>query len=679
MINFSSLAKPFEKTDNSYRLHETIKTTEKIPNIQLPFRVTNNNNDKASVDEVSSDRENKKVVSLTTGFSIRRNPNNTNNPYTLTVITRPFDKFYNQHRDATKFNERPVNTFSNEDFSGREISIESQEDTIINPDPSESSLRRKDASPEFVSQEDDQPIYVRPVTPKLTVKQTKPRIKLAPTTTPSTTKYYLKTVIKRPAPFGANEESKEDSTENTINTDVLIETGLQNARANGHTNFKVNDTVLSDFPKWDQYGTSDKLFQKPTVSPYRALDNLRSVYDNKEVLKDYTTSTTSTTLYTTPAPREFINKNVATEGRIPKSYYSYSVVDEEIPDHTTEVLSGTVKNIIKAFLNTIASPAPRPRPVLSFTSTTPSISTTQQPEEKVVNIGFQKRTQMYVDEKPLRNNVKRLQIITEPTPIRFVSPSIDTLRFSERDNDNGQDFSSTTSTTRTTTNIPFVYNSPLTTSFNKQSSIESGFHNTPAKLPQQSKFNVFVLNKPEPTEDSYKSSENSRKFQNLLTDKPSTVQSLYDSVPYSNDDNEVTRPTKPNPEISIIPTEIEWNRPINKIPEIATTTSTTKSTTIKVPLTSTAKSLSFPTRASRVNPAIKLAATNPGGGRRSYQSSSKCSSDNSLQANPKCNEIKYQRYYTPASSLSSLTVLILTYGRWRLRLLKSLLSASPSN
>lgn len=649
MINFSSLAKPFEKTDNSHRLHETLTSTEKIPNFRLPFHVTNNTDNEASVGEVSSNRENEKVASLTTGFSIRRNPNNTNNPYTLTVITRPFDKYNNaQHRDATKFNERPVNTFTNEDISGRDTSIESQEDTIITPDlSSERSMRRKDSNSEFVSQEDDQPIYVRPVKPNLVVKQTKPRIKLTPTTSPSTTKYYLKTVIKRPAPFGANQESKEDSTENTINTAVLIETGLQNARTNGNLNYEVNDTIYSNSPKWDQYSSSEELFDKPTVSPYRALDNLRSVYDKKEVLQDYTTSTTSTTLYTTSAPKNFINKNVGTEEITPKSYYSYRIVDEEIPDHTTEVLSGTVKNIIKAFLNNLASPAPRPRPVLDFTSTTPLISTTRQPEEKVVNIGFQKKIPTYTDEKPLRNYVKRLQIITEPTFSRFGSPSVDNLRISGRDNDNRQDFSSTTSTPTTTISPPIVYQNPVTRPFIKQSSIDSDFHNTPAKVPLQSKFNIFIINKPEPPEDSNKPLENSRKFQNLLTDKPSTVQSLYDSVSYNNEDNEVTRPTKSNPEISITPTEIEWNRPTNKIPEIATTTSTTKSTTVRVPLTSTTKIISFPTRATRINPAIKLAATNPGGGRRSYQSSSKCSSDNSLQANPKCNEIKYQRYYTP--------------------------------
>lgn len=649
MINFSSLAKPFEKTDNSYRLHETLTSTEKIPNFRLPFRVTNNTDNETSVGEISSNRENKKkVVSLTTGFSIRRNPNNTNNPYTLTVITRPFDKYNNaQHQDATTFNEKPVNTFSNEDISDRQISIQSQEDTIINPDlSSESSLRRKDSNSEFLSQEEDQPIYIRPVKPKLVVKQIKPRIKLTPTTSP-TTKYYLKTVIKRPAPFGGNQESKEDSTENTINTDLLIETGLQNTRINSNINFEVNNTVNSNSPKWDQYSSSEEIFDKPTVSPYRALDNLRSVYDKKEVLQDYTTSTTSTTLYTTRAPKKIKEKSVGPEEITPKSYYSYRIVDEEIPDHTTEVLSGTVKNIIKAFFNNIASPAPRPRPVLDFTSTTPLFSTTSQPEEKVVNIGFQKKTPMYADEKPLRNNVKRLQIITESAPPRFVSPSIDTLRISERDNDNRQDFSSTTSTTTTTLSTPTVYQNPVITPFIKQSSIDTDVHTASAKPPLQSKFNIFIINKPEPSEDSYEPSENSQKFQNLLTDKPSTIRSLYESVSYNNDDNEVTRPTKPNREISITPTEIEWNRPTNKIPEIATTTSTTKSTTVRVPMTSTTKSLSFPTRASRVNPAIKLAATNPGGGRRSYQSSSKCSSDNSLQANPKCNEIKYQRYYTP--------------------------------
>lgn len=647
MINFSSLAKPFEKTDNSYRLHETLTSTEKIPNFRLPFRVTNNTDNETSVGKVSLNRENKNVVSLTTGFSIRRNPNNTNNPYTLTVITRPFDKHNNaQYRESTKFSERPVNTFSNEDISGRELSIESQEDTILYPYPSsERSMRRKDSSSEFVNQDDDQPIYVRPVEPKLVAKQSKPRIKLTPTTSPSTTKYYLKTVIKRPAPFGANQELKEDSTENTINTDALIETGLQNVRTNGNINFDVNDTINTNSPKWDQYSSSEELFEKPTVSPYQALDNLRSVYDKKEVLQDYTTSTTSTTLYTTPAPKNFINNNPGTEERTPKSYYSYRIVDEEIPDSTTEVLSGTVKNIIKAFFNNIASPAPRPRPLLGFTSTTPLISTARQHEQKVVNIGFQKKIPTFGDEKPLRNNVKRLQIITEPTSPRLVSSSIDTPRISERYNDNRQDFSSTTSTT--TTSSAVVYKNPVTTPFIRQSSIDSDLDNTPAQLPQQSKFNMFIINKPEPSEDPHKPLENSRKFQNLLTDKPSTVQSLYDSVSYNNDDNEVTRPTKPNPEISITPTDIEWDRPTNKIPEIATTTSTTKSTTVRIPLTSTTKNLSFPTRASRVNPAIKLAATNPGGGRRSYQSSSKCSSDNSLQPNPKCNEIKYQRYYTP--------------------------------
>lgn len=615
-----------------------------MPNLRLPLRVTNNTDSKASVGEVSSNQENKKkVVSLTTGFSIRRNLNNTNNPYTLTVITRPFDKYNNnvQHHDATKFNEKSVNTFSNEDISDREVLIQSQEDTIINPDLSfESSLRRKDSSSELASHEEDQPIYVRPAKPKLVVKQIKPRIKLSPTISPPTTKYYLKTVIKRPAPFGANQESKEDSTENNINTDALIETGLQNARTNGNINFEVNDTIHSNSQKWDQYSSSEEIFDKPTVSPYQALDNLRSVYDKKEVLQDHTTSTTSTTLYTTPAPRNYQDKSVAIEKETPKSYYSYRIVDEEIPDHTTEVLSGTVKNIIKAFLNNIASPAPRPRPILGFTSTTPLIPTSRTPEEKVVNIGFQKKIPMYADEVPLRNNVKRLQIITESTPPRYVSPSIDTLRTSEIDNANRQDFS-------TTTNSPIVYQKPVSTPFIEKSTINTDLYNTPAKLPPQSKFNIFIINKPEPSEDSYKSLENSQKFQNLFIDRPSTVQSLYDNVSYNNDDNEVTRPTKPNPEIAITPTEIEWNPPTNKIPEIATTTSTTKSTTVRIPLTSTTKSLSFPTRASRVNPAIKLAATIPGGGRRSYQSSSKCSSDNSLQANPKCNEIKYQRYYTP--------------------------------
>lgn len=160
----------------------------------------------------------------------------------------------------------------------------------------------------------------------------------------------------------------------------------------------------------------------------------------------------------------------------------------------------------------------------------------------------------------------------------------------------------------------------------------SAFRNIPSRDSYQSKFSSFITSKPE--------NEASFKFKNIINDAPSTESSNRDSE--LND--EVIEPTQSLVEDkATTETEVRHN---NVESEIASTTSTTKSTTtLKFePTTSTTKSISFPPRASRVNPAIKLAATNPGGGRRSYQSSSKCSSDNSLQANPKCNEIKYQRY-----------------------------------
>ncbi|XP_049873006.1 mucin-5AC isoform X2 [Pectinophora gossypiella] len=644
MINFSSLAKPFERTDNSHRLQETLTSTEKLLTPRLPSRVSNNNVNKISDGvQLRTKSDNKKVVSLTTGFSIRRNPNNSYNPYTLTVLTRPFDHFNKSkpaHVPENNDRQKSVNTYLIDDENdAREISIESQEDTYIGSrELADASMRRKDSSPEIISEEDDIPIYVRPTT-KTSLK---PRIKLVPTSsTPGTTKYYLKTVIKRPAPFGASSEQNEDSTENSVNTDVLIEAGLQNARANGHLNSQVNNSVTTEAPSWIEYNEGERKWDKPAVSPYRTLDNLRNAYNKKENLVRDTTTTASTTRFTTTTtPKEIIRQYVRTEGKTTSkpAYYSYRVLDDDMPDQTTEVFSGTVKSIIKAFFDNF-SVTPKPQPVEQYRTPTPVITTTLQPVEKVVNIGFQKKPFKYADEKPLRNNVKRLQIITEPSVNRFVYPSEETVRFTERNTEYFKDFSSTSTTPAPLTDVPLVSAIPETTPYGKAN---NEYDSIPSRDTIQSKFSVFATNKPEvPTVDTFV--ENSRKFNKIINDE--SVQSNYrDKVSYNNNlENEVTKLTQVEPTKTT--TEFEWIRPTNKVvSEIATTTSTTKSTTVKVePTTSTTKSISFPTRPSRVNPAIKLAATNPGGGRRSYQSSSKCSSDNSLQANPKCNEIKYQR------------------------------------
>ncbi|KAI5639696.1 chitin binding peritrophin-A domain-containing protein [Phthorimaea operculella] len=511
MINFSSLAKPFEKTDNSYRLQDTITSTERILNSRLPTHVTNNNVNKA-------------------------------------------------HSD-----------------------------------------------------------FVQP----------KPK---------GTTKYYLKTVIKRPAGFATNNEEKEDSTENIINTDALIETALQNARANGYLNSQLNDSVTTKSSKWEQsVDSKDDYWNKPLViSPYRTLDNLKNEYVTKEKYKqDYSTTTAATTRFTTTVPKESIRQYVRTEGKTTSkpAYYSYRVIDEEIPDHTTEALSSTVKNIIKAFFNNFSL---TPKPTENYSSTTPKTTTTPQ-VEKVVNIGFQKKPYKYVDEKPLRNNVKRLQIVTEPSVNRFVSPSQETVKFTERHTDFHKDYSTTTAPS--VTDRPIGHISPQTTSATNRETLARDQNDG---VIRDSKFSLLVSNRSEISSTPETKVENSRKFQKFIYSEPAPF-NYRDKSSNNNAENEVTKLT--NVETTKTAAVPEWNRQTNKVEnEIATTTSMTKSTTVRTePTTQTTKSISFPTRPSRVNPAIKLAATNPGGGRRSYQSSTKCSSDNSLQANPKCNEIKYQR------------------------------------
>ncbi|CAD0194621.1 unnamed protein product [Chrysodeixis includens] len=520
-------------------------------------------------------------------------------------------------------------------------------------------MRKNDFGPDVSEDDDDIPVYVRPTSRARTVK---PRIR---TTTPPTTstKYYIKSVSTRPTPFSSvNNQEVADSTENIINTEALIEAGLQNARVNEISSVAPNDTLDEQVPT-SEYDRSQYTWNEPAVSPYKTLDNLRNTYKTTDAshTRSYTTSTTSTTVSTTTTRRPSRNRNTKKEknSRSKPSYYSYRLEDEVIPDQTTEIFNGKVKTVIKAFLNSfVSSPAPQLVEEFSTTTTTPKPTTPlQTDDERVVNIGYQKKPLKYVDEKPLRSNVKHIKIITEPSVSRHVTPSIESISEIENENDE-KDFPSTTTTMATMSSTPFTYANLPTSPTPIQSSTNSFRSEPSGRDSYQSKFSSFITN--QPTKPVH---EGSRKFQNIINDVQTTEASVQDvEIP---DEVEVVKPTLSiTDDFKITTTEAENHR-INKVEsEIASTTSTTKSTTtLKFePTTSTTKSISFPTRASRVNPAIKLAATNPGGGRRSYQSSSKCSSDNSLQANPKCNEIKYQRYkYSPASSLSSLKLSHITY------------------
>nr|XP_049692404.1 serine-rich adhesin for platelets isoform X1 [Helicoverpa armigera] len=632
-INFSSLAKPFEKTDNVFRLKETISSTETLPtSSRRSSEVTNNNN--VEVVRSKSNRNNKKV-SLTSGFSIRRNPNNTNNPYSLTVLTRPLEDFDKARKPSSRGDRGNVSRQRQSDRYYYDSSSDSK-DASVEPivesnskyeTSSENSMRRNDFGPDNSEDDYDIPVFTRPTSRTKTVKS-----RIRTTTIPSTTstKYHIKTVNTRPTPFSYNNQEIVDSTENAINTEALIETGLQNARVIELSTEALNNTLNEQLPT-REYDRSQYVWTEPPVSPFKTLDNLRNTYRNFES-REHTTSTTSTTVSTTTTHRPTRIRNVKKQKHSRKpSYYSYRLEDESVPDQTTEIFNGKVKTVIKAFLNNfVSSPEPQIVEDFSTTTTTPKPTTPiQRTDDEIVNIGFQKKTLKYVDEKPLRSNVKRLQIITEPPLSRFVTPSPESISFTEESE--VKDFSSTTTTMTTMSSTPFAYTN-LPTSPMAILSSTSDLRNIPSRDPYQSKFSSFITNKPE--------NEGSLKFQNIINEAPSTESNIREM----DVNDEVVIQTTQSVVEDKASTETE-RRPSILESEIASTTSTTKSTTtMKIePTTSTTKSISFPPRASRVNPAIKLAATNPGGGRRSYQSSSKCSSDNSLQANPKCNEIKYQR------------------------------------
>ncbi|KAM3967605.1 chitin deacetylase-like 5 [Aphomia sociella] len=591
IINFSSLAKPFEKTDNVYRLRET-SSTEKLPTLRHSYRVTNSNN-KVNMDELQpvNERDKKKVLSLTTGFSIRRNSNNTNNPYTLTVLTRPYDDYNKSRRTSLGISKQtPLNRFDKKELESKtKLTDKSDKSFEI------MTLQKDGVNLELYNDEDDIPIYNRPTRIKSTAI---PKLPNTHSTT-STMKYYIKTSGRRPTPFSINRNQDIEPIKN--NKRFPIESATEKAKINDFTTLepKNNAEISSNLYQIQNRET----MSEPVISPYKTLENLR-IKDNMKnefIPGPYSTGTAAPIIITS-------SESSNTDS---PSYYSYRVIDEDTSDQTTEVFSGKVKNVIKAFFNNLVSTS---TPKLEYDSTSvvpgaPVIST-----EKVINIGYQRNPSKLFDEKPLRNNVKHLKIVTEPAISKFKSlSSDDSVNFRENNNHaNDNNF-----TTRTTKK-PLEIINPPTTSMMLESSTTNEFKFVPNRQTHESKFKGLMNKQPE--------IEISHKFQKIIQE-PSV-----ETIKMGNN----LEPTKP--------TTYDVESTSKVLNDIASTTSTTKSTsTMKIDSMTATKSISFPTRASRVNPAIKLAATNLGGGRRSYQSTTKCSSDNSLQANPKCNEIKYQR------------------------------------
>lgn len=620
--------------------------------------MTNNNKKLVEATRATPNRGKKKVLSLTTGFSIRRNINNTDNPYTVTVLTRPFDEYNklikSEVTESNSVSKENVNRYyydTSSDSTKGSVEIKTRQ---TNPNSTPQSLRRSDVVPSEID-EYDIPIYVRPTTRiRSTSSKTPFTLSTIISTTPSSTTEHIKYHIKStstPTPIIHNYNIDYlEPTLNSISTEALIEANLKNTQLEeSNHSFDVSEKRS----KHRQYERQRNFWDEPIVSPYKSLDNIRNIYsDNADTFEDFTSSTSSTvpstsTLYsttsTTPIPRT-VTTHIPKrnqKSRSKSSYYSYRIEDEVIPDQTTEILKGKVGNVIRAFINNfVSTPVPRLIEEISSTTMEPSMSS-KKTEDKVINIGFQKKYTKYIEDKPTPKNIKRIQIITEPSFNEQIIPSPDTISITDNFNVVTNNFSITTTpkTTTMSNSIPYIFTNASTQPMRIESTTNKILR-TLSKNTYHSRFNTLITSKP--------NEEGSQNYQKILTEEPSTP-----IVVAHNESGDQVIPTRAN-EVKIL-TDPEWHKPVSEIAnEIASTTSTTKATsTINIAPTSTTtstttmtKSISFPTRASRVNPAIKLAATNPGSGRRSYQSSSKCSSDNSLQANPKCNEIKYQRYFT---------------------------------
>lgn len=645
VINFSSLAKPFQKTDNSYRLPSDLPSTEKMPTRRKSSRVTNNNNAVKLVHHLPAVSD-KKLFALTTGFSFRRNPNNTKVPYTLTFISKPLESYSTttkkniqaNHENKKQNSQQLINvTEENLDISEAYNDYIKEDNDRINDKRSSSiTIPRINASPDPYADKEAS-IYHKP-----TIQSSSIRPRTQVTTTPpitESTKYYLKTVLRRPAATG----SIDNSTENSLNFQKSLEKNSFKAKKSEILNDNYRPISNANLYTSDNAESNDK-YNEPVIFPYDAYSfNEQNSNVNKDVIPEnnpFVIDTTSAIAVSNELTSTTSVNLVTSENPIEKkpSYYLYHVEDDAVADQTTEVFN--VKNIIRNIINTLTSSTLRTD--IRQSSTTPSpISTAPSIDEKVVHIGGFKKKNNFADQTPVKSNVKHLKIITEPSV--YISPTAETIIFTGPNPEYKNDFVPTTTAMHVT-------EAPLVDSETQAGVLDilPSFDPLHRKGTYKSKFNSFVKGKVE--------NEKSHKYHKVIDEE----EPPYDTTTSSRknqytEESDLTQLTKDNSNTIITTTEDE--RLIDDfVDDIASTTSTTKSTTTSKTVLETkptTKSISFPTRASRINPAIKLAVETLGGGRRSYQSSSKCSPDNSLQANSKCNKIKNQRY-SPASSLCNL-------------------------
>lgn len=604
--------------------------------------MTNNNvnDDSFNIEQENSFQNNKKIFSLTTGFSFRRNVNDTKNPYTLTLISKPLVNYSSSNVKNYRVNNNKKHHIQRLQYYTDNVVNTAKHKNIKSSDDGKSDSRslHRNGSSSGAKKSDDDSINLSSPTHSSTPR---PKISATSPTTPDV-KYYLKTVLKRPL-------KNDDSTENSI-TESFTELSPQITSDYRNIDSNIHPVDASD--NYKQIDFHDN-YNDPIVSPYKTLDNLRNIGKERITPEKYrfdidATSTMSSTIKTFPSTTPRLSVNTSEKSKLTKSrkpsYYLYHVEDEILADQTTEVFNGNVKNVIKNFINNFSSSS-SPN-LVEYTSAVPKL------EDIVVSIGQKKKPNFGI-EQPFRSNQKHLKIIKEPNLIRYITPTVETITFTGPNDD----FSSSS--------IPMVYTTTEPSSIDIDT--EAGLiDSAPSpdyiseKDAYESKFSTFIKGKSD--------TEKSKKYHKIInSEEPPndshTIKS--DENSHFNEDTHIPSVTSENfKEL----TETENPRLVSDyVSDIASTTSTTKSTTTLktiIETTPTVKSLSFPTRASRINPAIKLAAAKLGGGRRSYQSSSNCSSDNSLQVNPKCNEIKYQRY-SPASSHNILTYFISINGWWR--------------
>ncbi|XP_050680590.1 uncharacterized protein LOC126976339 isoform X4 [Leptidea sinapis] len=612
-VNYlSSLAKPFERTDNVHRLNENLPLTESIPTLRPTSRSLTNNKNNLEIIQSRTNDFSKKMVALTTGFSIRHNINNTKNPYTLTVITKPFEAFnYTERSNSNNFSKKKQH-FQKYYFDTEKDSDQLKEKlkSSINHELTyKEDMKFEKSSTDEITKPEVRETTLKPNDDILVTTGTS-----LPTTT-ETTKYYLKTVIKRPASPVLSRKELDIPTEANINREYNLN---NDEKQNDSKSFQVK--TKSIMHENLQSPISSHPWDDPVISPYETLDNLRNKKGNVD--PDYSLPTTS---QNTILPKD-IDKFESIDAHRKPSYYTYHVFDEDISDQTTEILSSKIKNIIKTFFDN------------DLSTTLPPIETLLEPsppEPKEVYIGFQNKQSNFVEEKPLQNFVKHLQIITstdaEEAPIKI--PDSNKYEYAYEDKNLTPDLSIDTNPLASQ---PIQLDDKKNISTMMESSTNHEFINIQKPETHESKFTKLATSKPQ--------AHKSRKYYKLVNSQSTphnklttTTEKKYDETTTSTKMTDLSSSSKSDLLTPIVVGDA--------ISDIASTTSTTKSTTTiknEIDLTLT-KSIPFPTRASRINPAIKLAAANLGGGRRSYQSSSNCSTDNGLQANPKCNEIKYQR------------------------------------